>query len=102
MIYPYPTQGWGGGNYAPVKNRALDLWPTSLIFIFLTFGNLLLNRQHILQQNLTARSESQQQVSTPASELDPSSKRSRGGQSVFELQIQVKRPPLLQTAWLVG
>lgn len=83
--------------------HAPDRLPRTLLFniIFHTFCNLFLSGQHILQQNSVTPNKSQPPISKPrlrhCSEFKMKQK-----QSVFELQIQVKRDSLLQTIWLLG
>lgn len=81
-----------------------DQLPRTLFFniIFLTFSNLFLSRQHIFQQNSMTPNESQQPISKPCLGDCSVFKMKQQGQSVFELQIQVKRDSLLQTIWLGG
>lgn len=71
-------------------------------FIFITFCNLHLSRQHILEQDLMARSKSQQRISTICLGARSEFKMKQWGQCEFELQIQVKHRSLLQTTWLAG
>lgn len=84
--------------------HAPDRLPRTLLFnmIFHTFRNLFLGGQHILQQNSVTHNESQTPISKPCLGDCSEFKMKQQQQSVFELQIQVKRDSLLQTIWLLG
>lgn len=84
--------------------HAPDRLPRTLLFniIFLTSCNLFLGRQQIFQQNSMTPNKSEQLISKPCLGDCSEFKMKQQGQSVFELQIQVKRDSLLQTIWLVG
>lgn len=89
-------------NYGPFKNSRYLPSPILFDIIFLTFCNLFLNSQHIPQQNLTTRNESQQRISKLCLGACSEFNMKQRGQSVFELQIQVKNGYLPQTIWLLG
>lgn len=84
--------------------HAPDRLPRTLLFniIFHTFCNLFLSGQHILQQNSVTPNKSRLPISKPCLRQCSEFKMKQQQQSVFELQIQVKRDSLLQTIWLVG